>query len=137
MRSTRLIPAIAALALAAAAAQAQDAPRIELGIEGGSVLVSTGGEFAQASGGQDVAPGDRILVSEGASASLTYANGCQKSLSTAGVYTVSADCDAGAGGGSGGSPSAGVVAAVAGGVAVIAAAAGGGGGSDRAPPVSR
>lgn len=134
MRLTRHILAIAALVLAAAGAQAQEASRIELGIEGGSVLVSTGGEFTQASGGQEVVPGHRVLVAEGASATLTYANGCRKSLSAAGVYTVNADCDDGAG--AGGTPNAGVIAAVAGGVAVIAAAAGGGG-SDRAPPVSR
>ena len=139
------LTAFAVLALAASVVQAQDAPGnveaaavpdIELGIDGGAVLVSTGGEFTQAADGQAVAPGHRVLVSEDASATLTYDNGCRKTLSTAGVYIVTPDCDttvAAVGG-----PSAGMIAGVVGGVAVIAAAAGGGGGSsNRPPPVSR
>ena len=77
----------------AAAAIAPAAPGIALGVDSGSVLVSTGGEFGQASSGQPIAPGHRVLVAEGGRASLTYANGCAKSLATAGVYTFSADCD--------------------------------------------
>ena len=144
--------ALATLALAAAsAAFAQDAvapaaavdtPSIALGVDSGSVLVSTGGEFTQAASGQALAPGHRVLVPEGGSATLTYGNGCQKSMASAGVYIITADCVAAGAEGSGtagasGVPSAGVIAGVVGGVAVIAAAAGGGGGSGGDRPVSR
>lgn len=130
----------AALGLAPFAAIAQDsapAQAIELGVEQGQVLVSTGGEFVQAAPGQSVAPGDRIMLTEGAAATLGYANGCSKAMREPGVYTVSPDCAAGGSEGTG--PSGGMIAAIAGGVAVIAAAAGGGGGggNDRPPPVSR
>lgn len=131
--------ALAALVLATSAVQAQDAAAaaeplsIALGVDGGNVLVSTGGEFAQVASGHALNPGDRVLVSEGGSATLTYGNGCQKLLGQPGVYTISAECAVAA---TGNGPSAGVIAGVAGGVAVIAAAAGGGGGgNDR--PVSR
>lgn len=140
MRLIATAIALAALVLAIPATHAQDAvapaapPTITLGVDDGNVLVSTGGEFAQAASGHALAPGHRVLVSEGASATLTYGNGCQKALSSAGVYTVTADCtDPGAGGGA--PRNAGAIAAVVGGVAVIAAAAGGGGSSS--PPVSR
>ena len=133
--------ALAAFALAATTVQAQDssassaAPDIVLGIEEGTVLVSSGDEFTQAASGQAVEPGQRVLISEGASATLTYDNGCLKLLSTPGVYTVNADCETA--GAVAGRSSVGVIAGVVGGVAVIAAAAGGGGGSDPPPPVSR
>ena len=124
------------LLIAPLAVQAQDqaAGNIGLQVNHGSVLVSTGGEFVQAAPGQVIEPGHRVMLAEGASASLGYANGCQKALSEPGVYTVTADC---AVGGSQRSVSTGtVVAGVVGGVAVIAAVAGGGG-SDDPPPVSR
>lgn len=148
MRSIIAPFVLAALALAASATQAQEAaapaaaaeaPAISLGVDSGSVLVSTGGEFTQAASGHALAPGHRVLVSEGGFATLTYGNGCQKTMSSAGVYTVSADCVApdtdGGTASSASVPSAGVIAGVVGGVAVIAAAAGGGGSSSR--PVSR
>ncbi|MGY1529593.1 hypothetical protein [Luteimonas sp. A649] len=151
MRTLSRFIVSSALALAAFVVQAQDTtpivevepaadPGIALGIDSGSVLVSTGGEFTQAAPGQVLAAGDRVLVSEGSSATLSYSGGCQKALATAGVYTVEADCSLP--GTRSGGPSAGVIAGVVGGVAVIAAAAGGGGGgggggtSPPVPPIS-
>ena len=135
----------AILALAAFAAHAQEAGAsaaaaapvdIQLGIDSGSVLVSTGGEFSPATQGQALAPGQRVLVSEDSAATLTYGNGCQKALGTPGVYTIGADCVAAGRQGTG--PSAGTIAGIVGGVALIAAAAGGGGGGNSPPPpVSR
>lgn len=124
------------LTIAPLAVQAQEpaAAPIGLQIDGGSVLVSTGGEFVQAASGQVVAPGQRVLVAEGGKASLDYGNGCQKALSEPGVYTVTPDCSLAS---TQRSVSTGaVVAGAVGGVAVIAALAGGGG-SDDPPPVSR
>lgn len=124
------------LAIAPLAVQAQEpaAAPIGLQIDGGSVLVSTGGEFVQAASGQVVAPGHRVMVAEGGKASLDYGNGCKKALSEPGVYTVTPDCSLAS---TRRSVSTGVVVAgVVGGVAVIAAVAGGGG-SDNPRPVSR
>ncbi|MBJ6982994.1 hypothetical protein [Luteimonas sp. MC1572] len=138
---SRITLHIASLVLAsglAASAHAQDAaPAIALNVDNGSVLVSTGGEFAQATSGQAIAPGHRVLVPEGGSASLKYGNGCAKSLATAGVYTVTADCDLAS---TSRSVSTGTVLGIVGGVAVIAAVAGGGGSDDdnnNKPPISR
>ncbi|MBJ7574402.1 hypothetical protein [Luteimonas sp. MC1828] len=138
---SRIALHIASLFLAsacAASAHAQSAaPAIALNVDSGSVLVSTGGEFAQATSGQAIAPGHRVLVPEGGSASLQYGNGCGKSLSTAGVYTVTPDCNLASTSRSG--VSTGTVLGIVGGVAVIAAVAGGGGGDDdnNNAPISR
>lgn len=120
------------LAIAPVAVQAQEpaAAPIGLQVDGGSVLVSTGGEFVQAASGQVVAPGHRVMVAEGGKASLAYGNGCSKALSEPGVYTVTPDCSLA---NTRRSVSTGTVV---GGVAVIAAVAGGGG-SDDPRPVSR
>ncbi len=124
------------LAIAPLAVQAQEpaAAPIGLQVDGGSVLVSTGGEFLQAVPGQVVAPGHRVMVAEGGKASLAYGNGCSKALSEPGVYTVSPDCSMAPAGRNVSTGT--VVAGVVGGVAVIAAVAGGGG-SDNPRPVSR
>lgn len=158
------IAAAAAVAFALAAsftAVAQDPATdtaIGLTVENGSVLVSTGGEFVQATPGQVLQPGQRVLVAEGGSASLNYSGGCQTPLAQPGVYTVSASCNVagtqsagegstGTAGSTGTTAAAGsgtaaigtgtVVAGVVGGIAVIAAVAGGGGSNDTPPPVSR
>lgn len=108
---------------------------IRLDFEGGNVLVSTGAEFTQATPGQALMPGERVLVAEGGAATLGYADGCRKALSTPGVYTVTPECSLAAATRTGPSPKA--IAGIAGGVAAIAAVAGGGGGNERSPPVSR
>lgn len=138
---SRIALHIASLVLAsacAASAHAQSAaPAIALTVNNGNVLVSTGGEFTQATSGQAIAPGHRVLVPEGGGASLAYGNGCGKSLTTAGVYTVTADCDLAS---TSRSVSTGTVLGIVGGVAVIAAVAGGGGSDDddnNNAPISR
>lgn len=140
MHPIRTLALLGTVALAMSPAIAQDAaPAIELGVDNGSVLVSTGGEFAPAAPGQALAPGHRVLVPEGGAATLSYGNGCRKALAAAGVYTITPDCDLASAERSG--PGTGVIVGVAAGVAAIAAA-GGGGGSDNdngntPPPVSR
>ncbi|MBJ6978108.1 hypothetical protein [Luteimonas sp. MC1895] len=132
----KLIALGLALALAPLAVQAQEpaAAPIGLQVDGGSVLVSSGGEFVQAAPGQAVEPGHRVMLAEGARASLDYGNGCRKAMSEPGVYTVTAVCNAAST--QRGYSTGTVVAAAAAGVAVIAAVAGGGG-SDDPTPVSR
>lgn len=122
-----------------ATAVAQDAgeaapPAITLQVDAGQVMTSDGGEFVSASSGAAVSQGQRVMVAEGGAARLVYDNGCEKLLSSPGVYTVVSDCDSGSAvvGGNGR-----LAAGVGGAVLVIAAIAGGGGGSDRPPPVSR
>ena len=140
MRPTTLFATAAVLVLASLSAFAEPTaplaidppPAISLGVDSGNVLISTGGEFVAAAPGQTLAPGHRVLVPEGASARLEYGNGCQKALSTAGVYTVAGDCVAGGDAARSG-PSAATITGVAVGVGAAAAAAGGGG-SD---PISR
>lgn len=123
-----------ALAFAASAAAAQEPATIILGVDSGNVLVSTGGEFAPLAPGQAIAPGHRVMVPEGGSAHLSYSGGCQKALTTAGVYTVTAQCVAGSTRRTG--LSNGAIAGIVAGVAVVAAVASGGG-SDDDVPVSR
>ncbi|MEN1959476.1 hypothetical protein WCE41_03915 [Luteimonas sp. MJ246] len=123
-----------ALALAASSASAQQPATITLGVDSGNVLVSTGGEFAPLAPGQAIEPGHRVMVPEGGSARLTYSGGCQKSLSTAGVYTVTAQCVAGSTQRSTGLSN-GAIAGIVAGVAVVAAVASDGGSDSQ--PVSR
>lgn len=129
-----IVAALCLLASSAAAAQdsaaVEPAPRITLGIESGPVLVSTGAEFVQAQPGQVVEPGNRVLVSEGGSATLGYDGACQVALRQVGIYTVSSSCA----GATRTGPRTGTIVGIAAGVAAIAAAAGGGGGGDRQPP---
>ena len=58
----------------------------------GSAMVSTGGEFVTAPSGSQLAPGSRVMLTEGNQATLVYANGCTQSLTTAGVHAVAATC---------------------------------------------
>ncbi len=127
---------LATLAVLASSSVHAQSPGITLGVDSGSVLVSTGGEFTQASPGQAVLPGHRVLVSEGASATLNYADGCRRPLAIPGVHTVSGEC-APADSSRSTRLSTGAIVGIVGGVVVVAAAAGGGGGSDGPPPVSR
>jgi hypothetical protein len=109
---------IAASVAFAAPAFAQD-QNVTLQIDSGSVMASTGGDYASASNGQALASGQKVMVNEGSSATLVYGNGCKMQLSQPGVYTVPSECNAVAtnnGGGSSGTNSAIIVgtAAVAG-----------------------
>lgn len=109
---------IAASVAFAAPAFAQD-QNVTLQIDSGSVMASTGGDYASASNGQALASGQKVMVNEGSSATLVYGNGCKMQLSQPGVYTVPSECNAVAtnnGGGSSGTNTAIIVgtAAVAG-----------------------
>lgn len=94
MIRTSLIAA-ALLSLAAVApAHAADEPAPTLRVDSGSVMTSTGGEFVTAASGTTVTPGTRVMLAEGSSASLVYANGCTASIAAAGVHAVPAMCQA-------------------------------------------
>lgn len=84
---------IAASVAFAAPAFAQD-QNVTLQIDSGSVMASTGGDYASASNGQTLASGQKIMVNEASSATLLYGNGCKMQLSQPGVYTVPSECNA-------------------------------------------
>ncbi len=55
----------------------------------GGVKVNHGEGFSSLKGSTDLAPGDRVMVGKGGSASLVYADGCRVKL-TSGVTTIPA-----------------------------------------------
>ncbi len=82
----------ASLALGMAfAANAQDgAPTLQ--VQGGNVMTSQGGDFVAAQSGKALVTGERIMVTEGATARVVYANGCVRELTEPGVYSVEGTC---------------------------------------------
>ena len=82
---TRLVLAVAAIT-AIAPAFAQEAIGT-LQVQG-TVMTSTGGEFASATSGQAIQAGERIMVGEGGNASVTFSNGAVVNYAVPGVYTV-------------------------------------------------
>lgn len=81
------LPSIALFVLATALpALAQDVTAT-LRIHG-QVMVSAGGDFVSARDGQPVLAGQRILVGDGASATVEYARDCTRSFDTAGVHVI-------------------------------------------------
>jgi hypothetical protein len=59
-----------------------------LSVQQGTVMTSTGGEFATASSGESIQAGERLMVGEGGSASVTFTNGAVTNYTVPGVYTV-------------------------------------------------
>ncbi len=83
---------LAAITLIAAPASAQDLTAT-LRIQG-EVMVSTGGDFRDATDGQPILPGQRIMVGDGATATVQFSQDCKRTFNQAGVYTVTpALCD--------------------------------------------
>lgn len=90
---------IAAVLLAAAAAFAtpafaQDTVSATLQVESGSIMTSTGGEYASANSGQSLAAGQKVMVNADSTGFLAYGNGCKIKLDQPGIYTVPSQCNA-------------------------------------------
>lgn len=85
---------LVAAAVFATPAVAQDAVSATLQVESGSVMTSTGGEYASANSGQSLAAGQKVMVNAGSSGFLAYGNGCKIKLDQPGVYTVPSSCNA-------------------------------------------
>jgi hypothetical protein len=83
----RFVLVLTALA-AVAPVQAQDAPIGTLTINSGTVMTSTGGEFASASSGEGVQAGERLMVSDGGNATINFTNGAAVTYTAPGVYIV-------------------------------------------------
>ena len=79
------------LALAASAASAADGD-ITLRVDRGSIMTSTGGEFASAQSGKVLIEGERMMVTEGASATVFYDRDCRREYTAPGVYEIERDC---------------------------------------------
>jgi hypothetical protein len=83
--------ASAALFLSVSAWAADDTARLR--IDGGKVMLSQGGEFVAVDGLlTTVVPGDRIMLTEGASATLFGKGGCQLAYTAPGVYEIQTVC---------------------------------------------
>ena len=86
-----LLRAFAVTALVAAMAypaHAQDKEHGILTVSRGTVMTSDGGEFNPATTGQIVQVGNRIMVGEGAMASVNYPGCTSVSFTKPGVYTI-------------------------------------------------
>lgn len=69
-------------------------PAATLASAQGSVLVNQGKQFVSAQSGQLLAVGDRVMVMEGASASLRFADGCVLPLASGSLAVVQSTCNA-------------------------------------------
>ncbi|KFN51403.1 hypothetical protein [Arenimonas composti] len=65
-----------ALSLSAASVAFAAEPVATLSAQDGVVMVNAGDEFVTAADGQALQPGERVLVMEGGTAQLTFADGC-------------------------------------------------------------
>ena len=112
-----------------APAMAQDKPaRIVLETATGSVMASTGGDYASVEAGQELAQGASLMLGDGANATVAYyyegQPKCTERYTGPNTYVVDETCErAVAADGSGKT-----IGIVAGGAALVAAMAGGGGG---------
>lgn len=82
---------LAASAAFAAPAFAQDSS-ITLRVDSGTVMSSTGGEYASASTGKSLAVGEKLMINAGSSATAVYDGGCTVEFKEPGVYEVPAEC---------------------------------------------
>ena len=64
-----------------------------LRVERGNVMTSTGGEFVTARSGAQLVEGERLMLTDGASASVVYDNQCSEPYTAAGVFVVDAVCN--------------------------------------------
>ena len=64
----------------------------QLRVDQGKVMLSQGGDFAAVNGSSKVGSGDRIMVTEGAAATVLYSEGCQREYTVPGVYPFAQGC---------------------------------------------
>lgn len=82
---------LATSAAFAAPAFAQD-DSITLRVDAGSVMSSTGGEYASANTGKPLVVGEKLMVNAGSAATAVYESGCTVEFKEPGVYEVPAEC---------------------------------------------
>ena len=116
---------------------AAKADQARVRVDRGEVRLSQGGEFTAVPGTVTRAnTGDRLMVADGAAATVFYDGDCRRVFELPGVYTLDGSCTA-AVVDSGNMVNGTMVAAIVGGVAITAAVLSGGSDDDEAPPVSR
>jgi len=89
---------VAGIGLSANGAYAQGETVATLQVDKGVVMVSTGGEYISAPTGQPLVAGERVMITQDGGATVRYGNGCVRTFSTPGVYTIDGSCGAGAAG---------------------------------------
>ena len=82
---------LAASAAFTAPAFAQDSS-ITLRVDSGTVMSSTGGEYASASTGKPLAVGEKLMINAGSSATAVYEGGCTVEFNEPGVFEVPGEC---------------------------------------------
>jgi len=92
--TTSLRSVLAAVFVLAApmAMSADDAATLR--VDQGAVMSSEGGEFVTAQTGQVLLEGQRLMVTEGAVATLIYSDDCKVVYDVPGVYVIDEDCEA-------------------------------------------
>ncbi|MDQ2702456.1 MAG: hypothetical protein M3Y70_06485 [Pseudomonadota bacterium] len=109
-----------------------------LTVNSGTVMTSTGGEFASAGSGEAIQTGEQVMLGENSSASITFSNGAVVNYTAPGVYTISGLPAAGAGAGAvgtaGGASTAATVGIIAGAAALGALGVENAGEGEEVPP---
>lgn len=82
----------ASLALAASAGASAAEGDITLRVDRGSIMTSQGGDFASAQSGKVLMTGERMMVTEGAAATVFYDKDCKREYTAPGVYVIERDC---------------------------------------------
>ncbi len=82
----RIIHSVAALSLMVAQASAAT-----VNINEGAVSVSRGAGFSPVGSGAQVSPGNKVLVSEGGSATIVFSLACEMQVSSGQVVTIPAE----------------------------------------------
>ena len=127
-----VLAATAALALPAFAQETIGT----LTVNSGTVMTSTGGEFASAGSGEAIQVGEQVMLAENSSASITFSNGAVVNYTAPGVYTISGLPAAGAGavGTAGGASTAATVGIIVGAAALGALGVENAGEGEEVPP---
>lgn len=94
---SKIAAALFAVTVAFAApafAQGQD-QSIKLRVDAGTVLTSTGGDFASATSGKPLVVGEKVLVNESSASAAVFSDGCEVKFEKPGVYEVPNECKRG------------------------------------------
>ena len=94
MHKAMLLGLGVAFALPSFAQGADDKAIATLEVNKGVVMTSRGGEYAAAASGQQLFSEERVMVTEGGSATVTYNDNCKRTYDKPGVYKLDDNCKA-------------------------------------------